>query len=183
LEAAAAGWPYTGALQLLWESKALLLDWLLNPAKSPTDRIDRILARLAHRAAHEADAHLADDYRQAMVAILLAARGSPIAFIESSYVCYGLHPDKVWPAILARREALLGPKANPQKGANAIPEAAVGLSQVRDSSMSGVVTGPGEARRESDGTGVGPIRSSRPAIPCPKKPVQSVRRQSGKRAA
>jgi len=228
-------------------TRALPLQWLLNPSKAKF-LTDRILARLIFAEAHEPNAHLKDDYRQSQVCVILAEKGSPIPFMESSYICYGLHPAKVWSAILRNREAWLGTKTEalcsekltdsfaiggsatstkpapittttlftdrpnsptsasmapseklthtsriapmpakdsaasalagrsvsapniPQKGANAIPEATVGFPQVRDSSMSGMVTGPGEARRESDGTGVGPI-----ALPSPRNPVQKER--------
>ena len=67
------------------------------------------MARLIQLEAHEPNPHFQDDYRQTFIALSLALKGSPIPFIEASYTCYGIHPDKVWPAILARREAILGP--------------------------------------------------------------------------
>lgn len=89
------------------QSKALPLEWLLDPDKSST-LTDRILARLIQCEAHEPDVWLRDDYRQAFIAVSFAARGIPEPFVEASYVMYGLHPEKLYPAILARRSALLG---------------------------------------------------------------------------
>ena len=89
------------------ESKALPLEWLLNPDKERS-QVDRILARLMQAEAHETDVWLRDDYRQAFITVSFAAKGSAIPFVEASYLMYGLHPDKLYPAILARRAALLG---------------------------------------------------------------------------
>ena len=38
----------------------------------------------------------------------LASRGNPQPHVEATYRVLGLHPDKVWPAIVAQRKALLG---------------------------------------------------------------------------
>jgi hypothetical protein len=88
------------------EAKALPLDWLLGPKSASFT--DRVLARLIQSEAHEADIWLRDDYRQAFITVSLAAQGSPIPFVEASYRMYGLHPDRLYPAILARRGSLLG---------------------------------------------------------------------------
>ena len=115
---------------------ALPLDWILDPAKKRT-LADRVLARLIQSEAHEACPHFRDDYRQTFIALSLVLKSSsdalrtpagstplkqheadqsywtphslPMYFIEASYRMYGLHPDKVYPAILARRQAMLGP--------------------------------------------------------------------------
>jgi hypothetical protein len=86
------------------------LEWILNPSKNGKDWTERILARLIQAEAHEVNPHLRDDYRQAFITLSLARDGSPIPFVEASYRVIGLHPDKVWPSILARRKALLGPE-------------------------------------------------------------------------
>lgn len=83
------------------------LQWLLDPDKGKS-QVDRILAELVRAEAHEQDVWLKDDYRQAFVIVSLAERGNPIPFITSSYICYGLHPDKVWPSLVARRKADCG---------------------------------------------------------------------------
>lgn len=88
------------------ESKALPLEWLLGPKLQSLPH--RILARLVQSEAHEANPHFRDDYRQTFIALSLAIRGENIPFIQASYLMYGLHPDKVWPAIVAKRAALLG---------------------------------------------------------------------------
>jgi hypothetical protein len=43
-----------------------------------------------------------------MYRCLTGSRGEPEAFFESSYRIYGKHPGKVWPHILATRQAKLG---------------------------------------------------------------------------
>jgi hypothetical protein len=88
------------------ETKALPLEWFLAPKNGTL--AERILARLIQSEAHEASPHFRDDYRQSFIALTLALEGSPIPFIEASYRMYGLHPDKVWPAMVARRAALIG---------------------------------------------------------------------------
>jgi hypothetical protein len=85
----------------------LPLDWLLRPTKDGS-LLDRVLGRLIQSEAHEANPHFRDDYRQTFIALSLARDGNPIPFVEASYRMYGLHPDKVYPAIMARRQALLG---------------------------------------------------------------------------
>ena len=52
--------------------------------------------------------HLRDDYRIAWITVRIAARGEPAPFVTATYAVLGLHPDKVWPAVVARRRALLG---------------------------------------------------------------------------
>lgn len=69
----------------------------------------RILIYLEWAEAHESDRWLQDDYRQAWIVVLLADRGLPFPFVTASYIMYGLHPNKLWPAIMARRRAKLGP--------------------------------------------------------------------------
>ena len=95
------------------------LGWLLNPDKGDS-LTERVLARLIQSEAHEPDVWLRDDYRQAFITLSLAAQNSPIPFVEASYIMYGLHPEKLYASILARRSALLGPTGealpqNPQK--------------------------------------------------------------------
>ena len=48
------------------------------------------------------------DIRQAWITVSLAARGECGPFVQASYRLHGLHPDKVWPAIMAQRRATLG---------------------------------------------------------------------------
>jgi hypothetical protein len=90
------------------ESQSLLLQWLWGPKTNSLT--DRVLARLIQSEAHEPDVWLREDYRETFIALSLAIHGSPIPLVEASYEMFGLHPDKVYPAILARREALLGRK-------------------------------------------------------------------------
>jgi hypothetical protein len=91
------------------ESKALPLEWLLGP-KNQRCPIDRLLARLVQAEAHEDNLFYKQDYRQAAIVVSLADRGNPEPFVASSYACYGIHPDKLWPKLLAKRRAALGPE-------------------------------------------------------------------------
>lgn len=70
--------------------------------------VPRILARLFYAETHEVNPHFQDDYRIAAITVLRAARGESIPHVSATYTVLGLHPDKVWPAIVARRRALLG---------------------------------------------------------------------------
>ena len=71
--------------------------------------VQRILTRLEDAENHEVNPHLQDDYRISWITVLRASRGERIPHVSATYEVLGLHPDKVWPAILARRKALLGP--------------------------------------------------------------------------
>lgn len=90
------------------DADRLALEWILDPSKG-RELSERILARLIQAEARESLVYYEDDYRQAFICVTLASRGNTIPFVVSSYQMYGLHPDKVYPAILARRKALLGP--------------------------------------------------------------------------
>jgi hypothetical protein len=69
----------------------------------------RVQAYLCLAESREPDVWLAEDYRQAWIAIALAEQGCPDPFVVASYRMYGLHPDRLWPAIIERRKAKLGP--------------------------------------------------------------------------
>ena len=69
---------------------------------------ERVLARLEKAERQESDPWLRDDIRIAWISVLEASRGNPQPHVDDTYRVLGIHPDKVWPAILARREALLG---------------------------------------------------------------------------
>jgi hypothetical protein len=92
----------------LLEFKALPLGWLLDPEKSRDNLTNRILAQLCLAEVREPDPWLRDDMRIAWITILYASQGNPQPHVDATYRVLGLHPDKVWPAILARRRALLG---------------------------------------------------------------------------
>jgi hypothetical protein len=69
----------------------------------------RILSRLASAQALEPDPWMRDDLEIAHRTTLYAARGDAVGcapHVLASYEVLGLHPDKVWPAIVARRIAL-----------------------------------------------------------------------------
>jgi hypothetical protein len=100
----------------------------------PATRLSRRIAlRLAQAEACEYDPHCRDDLRIARLTVIHAARGDAVLcspHVLATYEVLGLHPDHVWPAILARRQALgipeefWGVELPPKK-----PPQAVGRSQ------------------------------------------------------
>ena len=69
----------------------------------------RVLARLAQAEVCESNPHYRDDLRIARLAVAYAAKGEAVLcspHVLASYAVLGLHPEKVWPAIQARRKAL-----------------------------------------------------------------------------
>src|ERR1700722_11102632 len=80
--------------------------------------IRRILSRLASALAQELDPWIRDDLKIAHRIVVHAARGDATIcgpHVLASYEVLGLHPEKVWPSILARREALGPLTAAPPK--------------------------------------------------------------------
>lgn len=74
--------------------------------------VRRILSHLCAAEAQEPNAWLRDDLRIARLILAHASRGDAVyctPHVLASYEVLGLHPEKVWPAIEARRLALLGP--------------------------------------------------------------------------
>jgi hypothetical protein len=69
----------------------------------------RVLVRLEQAEANEVNPHYRDDIRVAWITALNAARGVSQPHIVACYAVLGLHPSDVWPAIVARRKAKLGP--------------------------------------------------------------------------
>jgi hypothetical protein len=78
----------------------------------PATRLSsRVLARLAQAEVSESNPHYRDDLTIAKLTVLYAWRGAAVLcspHVLASYAVLGLHPDKVWPAIEARRIALIG---------------------------------------------------------------------------
>src|SRR5579863_9984037 len=76
----------------------------------PASRLsERVLTRLAEAEVCELNSHYRADLRIARLTVAYAASGEAVlcsAHVLASYMVLGLHPDKVWPAILARRNAL-----------------------------------------------------------------------------
>jgi hypothetical protein len=68
----------------------------------------RVLSRLEQAEASEPNLHFADDCRIAWITVLRAARGEILPQVSATYSLLGLHPDRVWGAIIARRKAQLG---------------------------------------------------------------------------
>jgi hypothetical protein len=78
----------------------------------PQELTARILSRLEQSETRETDPWLQGDYRQAWISVSTFSRGKfptfSDAFVAASYLMYGVHPDQVWPRIVARRRAMLG---------------------------------------------------------------------------
>jgi hypothetical protein len=68
----------------------------------------RVLLRLEQSEKTEIDPHFRDDIRIAWITTLFAARGETEPHVAATYRVLGMHPEKVWPAIVARRKAMLG---------------------------------------------------------------------------
>lgn len=71
--------------------------------------VERILSRLETAESQEPNPHFQADYRIAWITLKRADRGEKIPHVSATYAVIGLHPDKVWAAIVERRKALLGP--------------------------------------------------------------------------
>lgn len=75
----------------------------------PASLSSRVVERLVQAEACEPNVHFRDDLRIARLTVAYAARGEAVLcspHVLASYMTLGLHPEKVWPAILARQEAL-----------------------------------------------------------------------------
>src|SRR5215472_7284155 len=69
----------------------------------------RIIARLAEAEECEPDPHYRDDLAIARLTVAYAASGEAVLcspHVLASYAVLGIHPEKVWSAIQARRDAL-----------------------------------------------------------------------------
>lgn len=71
------------------------------------DLSERVLARLEVCEWKENDPWFRDDIRIAWITTLEAAQGNPQPHVDATYRVLGVHPDQVWPRIMARRHALL----------------------------------------------------------------------------
>lgn len=71
--------------------------------------VERVLAELQRAETNEQNPHWQDDYRIAWITVLRAAQGVAEPHTSATYTVLGVHPDKVWPSIVARRKARLGP--------------------------------------------------------------------------
>lgn len=69
---------------------------------------ESVLCYLEVAEKKEFDPWLRDDIRIAWITVLEASRGNSQPHIDATYRVLGIHPDKVWPAIVARRKAILG---------------------------------------------------------------------------
>jgi hypothetical protein len=79
------------------------------PSRSPSAWTQRILARLEAAEWRESNPHLQCDYRIAWVTVLNASRGIARPDVVACTSILGIAPEKVGPAIAARRKFMLGP--------------------------------------------------------------------------
>lgn len=99
----------------------------ITPAALPQERslelTNRVLVQLAKAETKEPDPWMRDDIRIAWITVKWAAEGvpdwcwyrtDPPYVAATRQVLRGLRPDQVWPAILARRKALLGKEWAPE---------------------------------------------------------------------
>jgi hypothetical protein len=163
------------------------------PAERSMPLAERVLVRLEAAEQKESDLWLRDDIRIAWITVLEASRGNPQPHIDATYKVLGIHPDKVWPAICARRAAILGSSEIPSA---ALPDlgAAYGLSadlgtQLRQNidGKNGQVTGSAQRAqlrcgRKSDKLGRAEDASGSLAL-SPKKPCTGTKAERRKKAA
>jgi hypothetical protein len=76
--------------------------------REPAEVTEGVLRYLESAEKEENDPWLRDDIRIAWIATLRASRGEAFPYVSATYTVLGMHPDKVWPAIEARRRAMLG---------------------------------------------------------------------------
>lgn len=96
--------PDFSRLQLL----AATTDGALPPRSASLELTGRVLLRLEQAERAEINPHFRDDIRIACITILYAARKEPSPFVRATYAVFGIHPDFVFAAITARRQAKLG---------------------------------------------------------------------------
>lgn len=91
---------------------------------------DRVLARLVEAESKEIDVWSRDDIRIARITVGLASQGRDNAYVVATYQVLGIHPDKVWPAIVARRKAVLGASYDNFFGAKLPPKKPAEVARV-----------------------------------------------------
>lgn len=92
---------------------------------------DRVLARLEEAERKECDPWARDDIRIAWITVSLAALGRDNAHVVATYQVLGIHPDKVWDSIVARRKAVLGANYDDFFGAKLPPKKAAEVARLR----------------------------------------------------
>ncbi len=78
------------------------------PQLDPAEISQGVLQYLEKAERKETDPWLRDDLRIAWLTALYASRGEPWPHVLATEKILGLHPEKVWHAIVARRKAQLG---------------------------------------------------------------------------
>jgi hypothetical protein len=90
----------------------------------PATRLcERVIARLVQAEVCEPNPHFRDDLKIARLTVAYAASGEAVLcspHVLATYAVLGLHPEKVWPAIEARRNALGPLCAAPKKPAQSV---------------------------------------------------------------
>lgn len=104
----------------------LLFELLLLKTDRSTQQSERVLAYLASAERSEDDVWLRDDIRIAWITVLYAANGYSEPAVSATYQVLGLHPNKVYAAILERDRAILG---TPKKPVESVKEKAYAAKQ------------------------------------------------------
>lgn len=99
------------------------------PRDASLELAGRVLLRLEEAEKKELDPWMRDDIRIAWITVFHASQGHSQPHVVATYRVLGIHPDKVWPAIVARREAMLGaeygnffPASSPKKPCASVRE-------------------------------------------------------------
>lgn len=156
----------------------------LPPGAPRVDLAERVLVCLEAAERKEFDPWLRDDIRIAWITTLYASRGNPQPHVDATYRVLGLRPDKVWPAICARRAALLGRLEE----ACAMPadSTAVPMTDSQGVAATGAPIPPAGTMKRTKKNSTTSTTLTKKAFPpefSPKKPCASVDRHGKRRAA
>lgn len=153
------------------------------------DLTERVLVRLEQAEKKEQDEHLKTDVRIAWVTTLYASRGNPQPHIDASFKVLGLHPDKVWPSIVAKRKAQLGSEYSLWYEANDSPRLGESLSEAECAAFEfgqDQTASQGLIRPSASSDGVARshnVAADSPIASSPKKPCKGTKRERRERAA
>lgn len=187
----------------------IFLAWLLFPlppavhsaaltlgSDQPVGQTERVLVYLAKEEIKECDPWMRDDRRIAWLIVRFCQTGEAVEctpHVLATYRVLGCHPDQVWPRIMARRAALLGPESIPHKQKKPMAESRGGFAPQKTCAYGaqGDLTGTScstetkhEARRTlTSEFGLDDAPPAGVAAPAVRKPVASERRGTQRRVA
>ena len=148
----------------------------LPPGAPRVDLAERVLIRLEAAERKESDPWLRDDIRIAWITTLYASHGNSQPHVDATYRVLGLHPDKVWPAICARRAALIGKDILWRTSVNSADRSVIATATTPEDSRN-----PQTAPISMGDVNAPTIATS--GTSSPKKPCASVDRHGKRRAA